>query len=346
MLLPVAGRARSGAGSRAGGGIADNRLWLAAGALGLAAVLGASWLITQQQRLFDKNTRAQSRAVAQGGRDRGRNIKAKCNRTFGQTDQPLCAYGDTTATRTVVLFGDSHAAQWFEAVDKAARQNGWRLLAWTKSACPPTDATIWHRRMPAPFTACDQWREGVMARMIGSEKPNLVLISSYVDSGVLTLDPAGAALAPELAEGRWRDGLARTIGRLSAAGVPVVLIADTPRARRRFADCLALGGGSACDRPRADALPRTRLDHEAAVLAGIPVLDLTDRICGPETCVAKQGQQLVYRDEHHLTARFALSLADAFLPLLPPTSGAPLRGAQPGEPEPAPSGVPAITALR
>jgi SGNH domain (fused to AT3 domains) len=318
-----------------------------AGAVGLALVLSSAWLANQPQLMFDKETRALSRRVAQARFERGRNYKDKCHLGYEQTEQPLCAYGDVTAKRTVVLFGDSHASQWFEAVDAAARRNGWRLLAWTKSACPPADATIWRQQLRAPFVACDQWREGVLARLTGSERPDLVLVASYVDSAVGTLDAAQVALPPEQARARWRDGLARTIDRLQAAGSQVVVIADTPRARRRFNDCLAFGGGAACGRPRAEALPSTRLDYEAAALAGAAMLDLTDRICGPDTCPATVGGRFVYRDEHHISSRFAASLGDAFLPVLlplPSVGEIALRGSSPAA-EPLPAGPSTLATL-
>ena len=41
-------------------------------------------------------------------------------RVAGRTS-PLCEYGDTSANRTMVLFGDSHAASWFPLFDQFSR---------------------------------------------------------------------------------------------------------------------------------------------------------------------------------------------------------------------------------
>ena len=38
---------------------------------------------------------------------------------------------------TVVLFGDSHAMQWFPALNGLAKEHDWRLVGLTKAARPP-----------------------------------------------------------------------------------------------------------------------------------------------------------------------------------------------------------------
>jgi SGNH domain-containing protein len=45
-------------------------------------------------------------------------------------------FGVTTARRTVILIGDSHAAQWFRALERVAMHERFRLIVWTKSGCP------------------------------------------------------------------------------------------------------------------------------------------------------------------------------------------------------------------
>ena len=52
-------------------------------------------------------------------------------------------YGDLTAppSKTVVLFGDSHALMWFPALDNLAKQYGWHLIAQAKATCPPINIT-------------------------------------------------------------------------------------------------------------------------------------------------------------------------------------------------------------
>ena len=61
-----------------------------------------------------------------------------CHINDYQAKKPVdCVYGDPQGTRTAVLFGDSHAAQWLPALDRYARDRGWRLEYHTKAACSP-----------------------------------------------------------------------------------------------------------------------------------------------------------------------------------------------------------------
>ena len=53
-----------------------------------------------------------------------------------------CVYGDTTSTTTVVLFGDSHAAYWFPALDLISQEQHWRLVDLTKDGCPVAEVNI------------------------------------------------------------------------------------------------------------------------------------------------------------------------------------------------------------
>ncbi|WP_281032988.1 SGNH hydrolase domain-containing protein, partial [Mesorhizobium sp. M6A.T.Ce.TU.016.01.1.1] len=53
-----------------------------------------------------------------------------------------CQLGDPQGTRTIVVAGDSHAAQWIPAIDKIARDRKWKLVTFTKAACPFTLAAV------------------------------------------------------------------------------------------------------------------------------------------------------------------------------------------------------------
>ena len=284
----------------------------------IGVVLIGSNLLSKPLWHRDQTTVRLERAVKLAALDKGRNVVAGCHRTFAETDQPLCAFGDTAATRTAVLLGDSHASQWFEALDKVAKANGWRLLAWSKSACPIAEVQVWNRLLHSRYSACETWRKSVLARLISIERPQKVFLASFVEFADAVLQPTTGALMPhEAGVSLWRDGFAAIIQQFQSADIEPIVIADTPQAELQFADCLAMGRGPACDRPRAAALPKDRPDVEAATLTGAKVLDLTDRLCGPEICPAMLNGQIVYRDRHHLTARFAASLSDAFERYLP-----------------------------
>ena len=67
-----------------------------------------------------------------------------------------CRYGSPDAPVRVVLFGDSHAAQWFPALQEIVEDRGDQLTVLTKGGCPTAAVSI-----PTATLArtCPQWRD-------------------------------------------------------------------------------------------------------------------------------------------------------------------------------------------
>lgn len=76
-----------------------------------------------------------------------------CHVGYGATHSPACVYGDPSSRDVVVLFGDSHAAQWFPALDRVSRENGWKLVSLTKASCKTADITT--RARGRAYEACE-----------------------------------------------------------------------------------------------------------------------------------------------------------------------------------------------
>ncbi|MBP6320106.1 MAG: acyltransferase [Rubrivivax sp.] len=227
-----------------------------------------------------------------------------------------CRLGEGAAT--LLLFGDSHAAQWVPALLPAAAARGHAVLAWTKSSCPSADVTVWNPAARGPYRECDAWREAVFARL-AEARPAFVVVANLDDAASEFVDRAtGVRLSGPAAAAAFDAGLQRTLQRLRAAGVPAVLLRDNPKPRKDVLNCLYRGGGAgagaACDRPRAEALPAEGADGRAARATGTPLWDLADAACGPTACPALRtgadGRTLVvYRDDNHFGARFVVTLA-------------------------------------
>ena len=62
-----------------------------------------------------------------------------CHSNYGETKSGECIYGDKGSKKSIVLYGDSHAAQWFPALEELAIERGYKLVSLTKSACPSVD---------------------------------------------------------------------------------------------------------------------------------------------------------------------------------------------------------------
>ena len=106
-----------------------------------------------------------------------------CHLNYEEVTSPECVFGDTSSSMSIVLFGDSHAAQWFPALERVATTEGFRLVSLTKSGCPSVDVALRDLRLGRRYTECEAWRHNALAR-IKAMKPSLIVLanaSDYVD---------------------------------------------------------------------------------------------------------------------------------------------------------------------
>ena len=237
-------------------------------------------------------------------------------------DQPstvpkTCVFGDPSSSTSVVLFGDSHAAQWFPALERLARVEHWKLITLTKSACSPADVTVFNPTFDRAYVECDTWRDAVFAT-IAADHPSLVVMAmsrtyTMVDGGSLPT----VAQRPDL----WNAAISRSLRRLEASADEVVLIGDTPRSKVDPPACLSrhLDDVLACATPSSKSLAvaRTVADRTVAAAAGADFIDPSPWICPSEPCPVVIGSYLVFRDNHHLTTAFSTALSRRLLDALP-----------------------------
>lgn len=222
-------------------------------------------------------------------------------------DVPIvCEFGDPDADRTLVVVGDSHAWQWVAAFDEFGRRAGWRVESLVRPSCPFAETGVDVPGVGDDGT-CGMWRAAVMTRLVET-RPDLVVTAGLTPFGYEYSDyhvdtPAGFA-----------RGYIAAWNRLAQVGIEVVAIRDGPYFNGDMLECVAehRGDEQACWAPRAEVLAHEDPLIEASTRAGVPLLDLSDGICGPVRCDAVVGNVVVYRDRQHLTATYTLTM----LPLL------------------------------
>jgi hypothetical protein len=210
-----------------------------------------------------------------------------------------------------VLFGDSHAVQWFNAVQLVARQAHWRLVTVVKYGCAASDIGA---DTVAEADVCRTWRARAL-QTIATLRPALVLAASFTAVFGRTNN---RLLDPRLE--RLTLGTKATLDQLTQAGLRVVLFRDTPLPPFNVPTCLARSaahpwfGLSSCGFDRATAVSSSVFDAEKTAAAGMPrvhFLDLTDEFCPAAVCPAILHNMIVYRDQNHIAGTFASSLAPA-----------------------------------
>jgi peptidoglycan/LPS O-acetylase OafA/YrhL len=240
-----------------------------------------------------------------------------CLVLFDAVDQPPCEFGVKSSANTVVLFGDSHAAQWLPALDVLAQQRGWRVIALTKAVCPSVDTPVdfYGRR----FITCEQWRARMFER-IERLRPSMVVLASSAGYRDVPLP-------------RWQEGLTLTITRLQALGTRVAYMRDTPHTGLNVPTCWARTAWwgwapeGACTYAAEGEDDRLRQVAQAeAVVAkrfATPYIDLSAAICSTKRCPTLHDGVPMFRDRTHLSEPFARALAPALgeqlLPLMAAT---------------------------
>jgi peptidoglycan/LPS O-acetylase OafA/YrhL len=245
-----------------------------------------------------------------------------CFAGFGPTTAPAgCRFGDPAGSKVVVLFGDSHAAHWFPALDAAARRQHWQLWFWAKSGCGYADVREWLASYRREYSECSAWRRSALGRIAAMPRVDLVVVGRAISYLGQVLD-GGDVLDRTAAAPVWAAGAERTFDGLATGGRPVLLLRDVPRPGFDVPACLsAHDDGAACTFPQAGHLhPDEQLwaaEQSVVKRLGVQVGDLSPVVCPADPCgVVSPNGAILYRDEHHLTATFARESAPAVLAVL------------------------------
>jgi peptidoglycan/LPS O-acetylase OafA/YrhL len=228
-----------------------------------------------------------------------------------------CWFGDPDGGQTIVLFGDSHAAQWFPALNQLAEASGWRLLPLVKSNCSVPAAIERDNALERRYTECEEWKERAFAEIEALE-PEVVVASSYDSKELLEDDPVRA----------WADGWAESLNRLDESADRVYYMADSANPPGNTPDCLADHPEDATECTGSVEESTVNPDRRAAAIqtvqeqTGATVVDPIPWLCDLErdACPVIIGNLLVYRDANHLAARFVAELTPqvaAAIPLEP-----------------------------
>lgn len=213
----------------------------------------------------------------------------ECHANYGDSKLSECLYGDKGSDRNIVLYGDSHAAQWFPALNEIAKNQGFALTSLTKSACPATQVL---RIESGAFknADCVSWRKTAIAR-IRELKPEAVLISGFQHFNYPKSETSRDAW--------WFAGQRAAFQDLLGSSPKLIYISDTPHPLRDIPSCLASGAGEACD---------TAKKSDPRIAGGFIKLDPTDWLC-QENCPAIVNGIVAYRDASHLSVEMSRALA-------------------------------------
>jgi peptidoglycan/LPS O-acetylase OafA/YrhL len=214
----------------------------------------------------------------------------ECHANYGDKVSPECLYGDTNSKRNIVLYGDSHAAQWFPALEKIAAEEGFALTSLTKSACPAVEV---NRIESGAFknSDCNAWRQYAIDR-IKKLQPDAVIMSSFQHFEY-----------PKSFSSRdtwWFEGQRSLYRNLVNSSPKLIYISDTPKPVRDIPSCLTTAKSDECD---------GSVRSDPRVTGGFITLDPTPWLCAAN-CRAIVDNIVAYRDASHISTPMSIALSD------------------------------------
>jgi peptidoglycan/LPS O-acetylase OafA/YrhL len=221
-----------------------------------------------------------------------------------KTRHKLCPEGDTTATKTVVVYGDSHAAQWLRPLSALAKKNHLKLIPLVKANCMPADvAEMWQGK---PYPQCETYRTWAMQQM-KRLKPSMIIVSGLLSTNIV--DPATQQKVSD-AKGTelFASGSERTLRDLRKLSTKVEVLSDQSRLPKPASSCL--GSRTADLSTCAEPPEKLTMDRDAkwkasAAKTGANYVDMLPWECSNSMCPIVVDGTIVYRDQHHLTTTYA-----------------------------------------
>ena len=236
--------------------------------------------------------------------------KNGCHADFLTIKQNACVFGDPNGTHTAVLFGDSHMEQWLPAFNAAGINEHWKIVNWTKAACPPAQISVFAPTLNRQYTECDTWRAATLKR-IAALKPDRIFVSES-ENVVPSAVPATEFV---------NDTITTLKTLASTTKAKVTFINDIPVPNYDMPTCVAqhLSNAQDCDFAMKNAYiypTRHKVMQPQITKAGFAVVDPADWLCTTKECPAVVGNFLVYRNTTHMTATFSKWLTPMIAPLL------------------------------
>jgi peptidoglycan/LPS O-acetylase OafA/YrhL len=295
-----------------------------------AATLG---LVAQHARAHPED--AQMRITADAVHDRPQSTEAclaKQHSRFATLVHDRRCVTRPSAPVDIVLWGDSHANQWFPLMRAASRELDMNVEEFARAACPPllgvmpvVEGRIDHE--------CEHFNQATVAeieRLVRSGLKGVVIAARWPaylgrpspDGSLLgRLSYGKVPLDPHESEEALHRGLADTLDRLERAGLRVLVVGATPEFHYSVPQCLLRKPLQECSMTRAavDARRgRSMLVVTSTVASnGAHMFDPLHFFCDDAYCYPIHGHTVMFSDPQHLTA--------AGSPLLEPELAGDLR---------------------
>lgn len=237
----------------------------------------------------------------------------ECDVTRMDTTSPMCEFGNPNAERTLVLYGDSHAAMWIPSFNEIGAAADWKVIQLTKPGCIVPDFPNYSNILGREYTECADYRAFALEK-IEELQPDLVIVDS-ARKGVILSENGEPNSDDATIHTAWEDGLDRTLSKIRPNTDRLVVLGDIAYAPEPGLDCLTANPNDAdeCAVPIEDAVlaDHNRMEEEVALQNDAEFVDLVPLFCTDKTCPAVVDGITTRRDAIHVNENYALWLSEA-----------------------------------
>ncbi len=228
----------------------------------------------------------------------------RCHLGEGAQTSPPCVYGNPDAERTMVLYGDSHAASWFPLFNYVAEEFGWRLLSRTKSSC-----FVEHLEFPLygvdrKYSECFNWKQWVQNELGENQVDLIIMATKRKDAPIIN---------EYFSSEEWAEGLTQSLNNLNSVVPQVVLMGATPYMDNHVRECVTANEDIAkCHGTFGKVVPTDyqKIEETATSNANVTYIPIIDLVCTDTVCPSIVGNNVTFRDRQHLTRDFVLTLTN------------------------------------
>ena len=207
-----------------------------------------------------------------------------------------CFFGSSTPTKSIVIWGDSHARMWLPAINPVAVKDNVRLVLLGKDGCPVASINLGNSK----YAGCNAVRTTVL-NVIAAMKPKVVILADQT---------SGTGFSATV----WKTGTINTIKTLKADGAKVVIIQDVQEFNIAPAVCISLHLASvqsscAVKNPNPAKVLREPSEQAAANTTSSVYIKTNPWFCTKTKCSPIIGDFLPHFDIGHISASYAAYLS-------------------------------------
>lgn len=230
-----------------------------------------------------------------------------CPERVGMSIATYCTAGFGSENKTVMIVGDSHAAQWVPTLSEISEEEGFHLVIRSLDACPAAQVRVLAHG--TPNSKCASFQSDTRA-LIKELAPD-VLLTANSDSYIGQIaDASGRVPSVEQQATLWKKGLEEVTSLARDVGATTASIEDTPRPGGDAAVCVTRPKGSEdrCQPTKTEAFADISALLEAERSIDIEhVLSFQNQLCPGTRClIAEQGTP-VFTDQSHISQQWAAS---------------------------------------